>query len=979
MAGEDVGSIVYQVDMDTSEAISGAQKVTASFDEVQKSADKTSKTLSSLDSASASAGSALGSMSKDTKDINSSFRALSGTAAAVAKSLNDNRAATSSSSAEMQAASRVIESLGNQLAILEEAQQGSARSAAILAAQLRAGDGATESQKKNIADLTGRLYDMRNSTESVQKSGKNLGYAFGQLGYQVQDIAVSLQGGQNALLVFGQQGSQIASIFGPGGAIVGAVLAVTAAVAAALVPSLMKGGDEMTKLKTAAEALDKVVTISRSGVAALSNDYSLLAKTNAVVAAQLRDNAIAEYQKKVEDAGKAVRDVVVDQSSFFRSLTGGTASVAALGNLLDGLNVSSANVGEAFSQISKNSGNAQAAMQTFSATVGMMSSNLGISEQQAFNLIKQLNELAKNPTEKNINGIITSLKGLESGSKDGKEAIQELLSSVSKAGAEVLTAAAKVDVLKKSLNDLQTAAQQQNFENLSKSLTEQKIKLTQGAFAAKKYAVEQMDLTEKQKQQLIALEKEVVGLEEKKKKQKEDVRLSKQQANAQETVAQKLETLRQKSELSAASTAELSREQAILTAQRSLGKNASDAQIKAAGDYAAKAYDAAAAVKAQAAAEKLLPEGKENSRYKEDLRDLNTALSAKKITQDQYNITAERLEEQHQNNLAKIRSEAVVSPKQEAAGLVDPVQALANENAKKLALIQQFETDKTLTEQKANELRLAANMEYEQQKTALAFAQWQMQSKAAQVFGETLDASLNTVSSSITGVLNGTQSINDGIANIANTVLSSLVSSFVQMGAEWVKSAIVGSTAQTTAIATTTAASVAGTATTTAASTSAAAVTTAAWTPAAIVASIGSFGGAAAIGLGAVVAALALSGSLAGKRKNGGPVSAGSTYQVGEGGMPEIYRASSGKQYMIPGDNGSVISNKDMMSSSQSSGIVVYNNITNNSSNAQVSSSASVNADGSLTLATFISDMDEGGPASQAISRNFNSQRKATE
>ncbi|MCP6445841.1 phage tail tape measure protein, partial [Klebsiella pneumoniae] len=87
---------------------------------------------------------------------------------------------------------------------------------------------------------------------------------------------------------------------------------------------------------------------------------------------------------------------------------------------------------------------------------------------------------------------------------------------------------------------------------------------------------------------------------------------------------------------------------------------------------------------------------------------------------------------------------------------------------------------------------------------------------------------------------------------------------------------------------------------------------TAAWTPAALVASIGSFGGAVAIGLGALVAALAVGSSLAGKRKNGGPVSAGAMYQVGEDGMPEIYKASNGSQYMIPGDNGSVISNKDL-------------------------------------------------------------------
>jgi len=56
---------------------------------------------------------------------------------------------------------------------------------------------------------------------------------FGQLGHQVQDVAVQLQGGTDAMIVMGQQGGQIASIFGPGGAIIGAFLAVGAAVSTA--------------------------------------------------------------------------------------------------------------------------------------------------------------------------------------------------------------------------------------------------------------------------------------------------------------------------------------------------------------------------------------------------------------------------------------------------------------------------------------------------------------------------------------------------------------------------------------------------------------------------------------------------------------------------------------------------------------------------------------------------------------------------
>ena len=129
-------------------------------------------------------------------------------------------------------------------------------------------------------------------------------------------------------------------------------------------------------------------------------------------------------------------------------------------------------------------------------------------------------------------------------------------------------------------------------------------------------------------------------------------------------------------------------------------------------------------------------------------------------------------------------------------------------------------------------------------------------------------------------------------------------------------------------------------------------------------------GTAAAIGLGAVAGVIGT--NLPGKRKNGGPVSAGGMYQVGEGGMPEIYQASTGKQYMIPGDNGRVISNKDM---SAGGGGVIINNIVQNYTSATVDSQGTVNSDGSVTLATIIADLNNGGPISNAITSNMNVKR----
>ncbi|MGG8210706.1 tape measure protein [Klebsiella aerogenes] len=77
-----------------------------------------------------------------------------------------------------------------------------------------------------------------------------------------------------------------------------------------------------------------------------------------------------------------------------------------------------------------------------------------------------------------------------------------------------------------------------------------------------------------------------------------------QYARAQELITERLSDLKSKAELSASSITELSRAQAILNAQQSLGKAASQEQIALAGEYAAKAWDNAKALREQAKAEK---------------------------------------------------------------------------------------------------------------------------------------------------------------------------------------------------------------------------------------------------------------------------------------------------------------------------------------------------------------------------------------
>lgn len=875
--------------------------------------------------------------------------------------------------------SGITSDLSNQIAILSEQQTNGARSAAILAAQLRAGSKATDEEKQKIGELTGRLYDMKTGVENGAKGTGKWKSSMQQAGYQVQDFIIQVQGGQSALVAFAQQGSQLAGAFGPSGAVFGAVIALSSVLAGVLITSLNGGKNAMDALKDAAEAMDKVITVSQNGVAALSDKYANLARVNAEAATILRNQAMIEYNAAIAKIPKSINDasnsIVGFTDKLKTSFIGGIASIDEFNKNLSTVGVTADTYSAAMEQARNAGAKFTVNANAIQNTVTTLADKFGVSEQRAFELSKQLSDVANNPTPEALQRLVLELQSTESSTKSGADAIRTFLGPLTELVRVAGEAQINLSGMRNEVDNL-TSGQKNLIKQSERNLALSKLQGEARARLQAKYAAEDAGFS-KDDPHAKQMEDDAAATYKNTQAQKTLQSQQKKGASQADTIAQKLANLKQQSELTAESTNSLSREQAILNAQQSLGKGATKDQIALAGQYAAAKWDTANAVKAQAAAEKLLPENAENARYKQDVQDLNTALSAKKISQEQFNQTQERLEATHQANLSKIRAQQAVSPQQEAVGGIDPVQQLANENAKKLALIAQFEQQGLLTHQNALALRNEADTLYEQQRIEAQWEIWRNQNTGNQMLAASFESLAGNASNAFTGILTGSMSAQEAMQSLASNALNSLINGFVQMGVDWVKSAVMGSAAQTSAIATTTAAQTAGLATTTAASTTAATTTMAVWTPAAAVASIGSFGGAAAIGIAALIAAMAVAGGLAGKRKNGGPVAAGSMYQVGEGGMPEIYRASTGKQYMIPGDNGRVISNKQMSSGGGESGGVVVN--INNYTSASVDAQATPDGNGGWTVEAFVYDMDNGGPASQAIQRNHQAPRKARE
>ncbi|MEA3716233.1 tape measure protein [Enterobacter hormaechei] len=120
--------------------------------------------------------------------------------------------------------------------------------------------------------------------------------------------------------------------------------------------------------------------------------------------------------------------------------------------------------------------------------------------------------------------------------------------------------------------------------------------------------------------------------------------------------------------------------------------------------------------------------------------------------------------------------------------------------------------------------------------------------------------------------------------------------------------------------------------------------------------------------------------SYGGGRENGGPVSASSMYRVGEGGKPEIFKASNGSQYMIPGDNGRVISNRDIGGGGGAFHFSPIINLNGDySAQQQAMLEAAVKRGAQQGYAMAVSDVASGkGKLSNALTNSFNTSQRLT-
>ncbi|WP_063946371.1 tape measure protein, partial [Enterobacter hormaechei] len=227
-------------------------------------------------------------------------------------------------------------------------------------------------------------------------------------------------------------------------------------------------------------------------------------------------------------------------------------------------------------------------------------------------------------------------------------------------------------------------------------------------------------------------------------------------------------------------------------------------------------------------------------------------------------------------------------------GQVSPVAAVDNTYAQQMAQLDEYVQLYPQKIAEAEAVRAGIEDQYHQKRMAAMWEEWQQQSEINNMLGAAIDSLQGGATNAITGLINGTQSLQESFANIGTTIINSVVGSLVQMGIEWVKSQLMGQAAAAASLASTMAQATAA---------------ASAWAPAAMSASIATYGSAAAVGQAAYAESLlaAKGMALAGGRRYGGTVSAGNAYRVNEDGRSEIFQTAGGQQIFMPNQSGKII------------------------------------------------------------------------
>ncbi|EFR7340334.1 hypothetical protein H0R35_003194 [Salmonella enterica] len=269
--------------------------------------------------------------------------------------------------------------------------------------------------------------------------------AAGQVGFQVQDMVVQLQAGTSAFVAIGQQGSQLAGAFGPGGAVLGAVIALAAAVGGVLYKSLGIAGADMDDLTKRSNELSKSFQLTKSGTLELSDSFVEAANSadglsqNMVKLLGLQvDENFSKTTKAIEDQRKAWEGTSVAAQTSITTFNDLTASGVDVG-------VAIANIGDAAPDV-------QAKLGNLNQFLDDQASKYGVNKQLIIDVLAAEREYANENTPAAYQKVADAKTAVADAATKNKESALEEARTAQQLSVDLETLARQSDVVAAAQN-----------------------------------------------------------------------------------------------------------------------------------------------------------------------------------------------------------------------------------------------------------------------------------------------------------------------------------------------------------------------------------------------------------------------------------------------------------------------------------------------------------------------------------------------
>ena len=297
-----------------------------------------------------------------------------------------------------------------------------------------------------IARMTGDVGKTNKAMSDAARGGlSSFRNAAGQVGFQVQDMVVQLQSGTSAFVAIGQQGSQLAGAFGPGGAVLGAVIALASAVGGVLYKSLGVAGADMDDLTKRSNELGKSFQITKSGTLELSDSFIEAANS----ADGLSQNMVKLLGLQVDENLNKTTKAIENQRTAWEG-----TSVAAQTSIttFNDLSAAGVDVGSAIANIGSATPDVQAKLGNLNQFLDDQAEKYGVNKQLIIDVLAAERDYANAKTPEAYQKVADAKTAVADAATENKEAALDEARTAQQLSVDLETLAKQSDVVAAAQN-----------------------------------------------------------------------------------------------------------------------------------------------------------------------------------------------------------------------------------------------------------------------------------------------------------------------------------------------------------------------------------------------------------------------------------------------------------------------------------------------------------------------------------------------